>query len=162
MIETALSFIALGTIGFWIILSIVSIFFIIGVETETYSLCVFFTTAFLLTYWKSIASLNLGWQFFGIAVSSYAVGGMLWSIFKWHSYVKKIVQVAIAKGKKRSDIYSSETSPSHNKEKIIAWIAYWPWSLTWSLTGDFFNFIYDSLSNVYEKITKNALDKLPE
>jgi hypothetical protein len=161
MIETALSFFALGTIGFYIILTIVSILCIIGVETETYGLAAFFTITFTLAYWKSISALNLGWQFFAIALSSYAVGGILWSIYKWHAYVRGIVKEAIATNQKRDSI-KYDVSVSRNKGKIVAWIAYWPWSLLWSLTGDFFNFIYENVSNVYEKITKNALNKLPE
>lgn len=42
---------------------------------------------------------------------------------------------------------------------ITGWIAFWPWDMFWTLTGDFFNMIYDALASVYQNISNRALGK---
>jgi hypothetical protein len=47
----------------------------------------------------------------------------------------------------------------------MGWIAWWPWSLFWNLTQDFFTTIYDAMTGIYEKIAMavvaKAMAKLP-
>lgn len=49
--------------------------------------------------------------------------------------------------------------PSHNKTRIMHWMAYWPWSVVNSIVFDFvrrgFKHIYNLLADVYRKIAEN-------
>jgi hypothetical protein len=50
-----------------------------------------------------------------------------------------------------------------NKAKIVSWISYWPLSLIGTLLNDpfrrFFEWVYESVSGVYDKITKRLQNK---
>ena len=48
---------------------------------------------------------------------------------------------------------------SGNKSRIIAWMVYWPWSLIWNVTGDFFTMIYETMMGVYQRIADKAVGK---
>jgi hypothetical protein len=48
------------------------------------------------------------------------------------------------------------------KATIVSWISYWPLSLLGTLVNDpfrrFFNWVYESISGFYDKITQNQID----
>lgn len=50
-----------------------------------------------------------------------------------------------------------------NKAKIVSWISYWPLSLIGTLLNDpfrrFFEWVYESVSGIYDKITKRLQNK---
>ncbi len=99
-----------------------------------------------------------------LAVGIYAVAGAGWSIFQWFRRVQK-------KARYYSETYGDtlnethmeelkrEVSASENKAIITGWIAFWPWDLFWTLTGDFFNMIYDALAGVIQGISNRATGK---
>jgi len=165
MFESVLSFFAFGAIGFWLLLFVASIIFIACVEAETYPAAVVATAILALIYWKPIIGLGLTWQSFSIGVAVYVALGIVWSVWRWIKYVKATVELYNErKGGKLDDFAKSSiksaVSASNNKSKITAWIAYWPWSAFWNITGDFFKFIYDNMKAVYQKIANRELEKL--
>ena len=62
----------------------------------------------------------------------------------------------------RRHCYDSIKKPyaSENKKKIMGWLAYWPWSFLWTFINDpvrtFFNWLYESLSGLYQRIADSA------
>ena len=161
MIETITAALAVGTIWFWLLTLIVSTIIITSVENDHYVLPTIALFVVGGLYWKYI--LIAPWQTIGIVLGAFALLGVAWSVFKWNQYVNRIVQ----EYKKDGNVLSSsdmlklknDISVSNNKARLTGWIAFWPWSLIWSLTGDFFNMLYEAMINVYESITNRALSK---
>jgi hypothetical protein len=162
MITAILEFFALGTIGFWILCSLLSIVFIACIENETH----WFPTCALIAlgaiYWKPLVALGLAWQGLAIGALVYVVAGMIWSIYRWYRFVKETAdkyrqQYGNTLTDSNRSSLKSDISVSSNKALITGWIAYWPWSLVWNITGDFFKTAYEKLQKVYQGITDKAL-----
>ncbi len=162
MIETILTALAFGTVWFWIIAAITSVIFIASIENDHYSTPTITAIILGILYWKSIAA--IGWQTVGIFVGVYALVGVLWSVFKWYRHCQKIANSY--RGSYGTSLTPSQQSElkgemcvSDHKSRLTGWIAWWPWSLTWGLTGDFFNMLYETMVNSYQKIADSALRK---
>lgn len=169
MIESFLTAFAFGTVWFWILAVIASVIIIACTEHEHYPTPSIVVTLLAIIYWKQIIAAP--WQTIGIVVGLFALFGVLWSIFKWFRHVNKFVAkyrsehgiaqpdgtVTLSESQMRD--LRNDISVSNNKALLTGWIAFWPWSLLWSLTGDFFNMLYDAMSNVYQKITDSGLNK---
>jgi len=80
----------------------------------------------------------------------YVIVGVLWSFFKYYSYVREGKRKGVSKD------YMSDGIAG----KAMTWTAYWPVSLVLHFAGDgiykFFRWVYDQVSGVYGKI----LDKV--
>jgi hypothetical protein len=158
MIETIIAAFAFGTIWFWLLALIASIVFIASIENDVYAPPIITAIFVGALCWKSIAALS--WQTIIIFIIAYAIAGILWSLFKWYRYVNKIA--ASYKNPIYNNSYEtlkSRISVSDNKSRLIGWIALWPWSLVWSVTGDFFNMLYETMISTYQKITDKALGR---
>ena len=165
MFETLLGFFAFGAIGFWLLLLVASIIFIASVECDTYSPAVIATIILAVIYWKPLIGLGLTWQSLLIGTAVYVGAGIAWSVWRWIKYVKETVESYNEKKGGKLDDYTKSSikdavSVSRNKSKITAWIAYWPWSAFWNITGDFFKMIYENMKAVYQKIANKELEKL--
>lgn len=151
---------AVGTTWFWILTLISSIIFIASIEHDHYTTPSILALILGILYWKAIAAFS--WQTIGITVGVYALVGVLWSMYKWYRHVNKAVREyrvrygAILSLKEKADL-SRELSASSNKSLLTGWIAWWPWSFAWGLTGDFFNGLYDLMANAYQRITDHAM-----
>lgn len=162
MIESLLAALAVGTIWFWLILAIASIIIIACVENEHYPTPSIVAIILGAIYWKSIVALP--WSVIALAIGIFAVAGAIWSTFQWFRRVNK---KAASYREKYGDTLSEsqmeslkrEISASENKALITGWIAFWPWDLFWTLTGDFFNMIYDALAGIYQGISNRAVGK---
>jgi di/tricarboxylate transporter len=162
MIEIITAALAFGTFWFWVLTLVISVIVIACVENEHYSFPTLSLLVFGGLYWKYIVAAP--WQTLAIIVGVFAICGVVWSVFKWNQRVNRVV----AKYRQRfgnsltenimRDL-KSEISVSNNKSLLTGWIAFWPWSLIWSLTGDFFNMLYDTMTNVYQHITNRGLSK---
>ena len=102
------------------------------------------------------------WQTIALVLASYAVIGVIWSTYKWYRYVNKKAALyhenyGNVLSRHETDLLKSEIKVSYHKSRLIGWIAFWPWSLSWALTGDFFNMLYDSMVHVYQGIADRAL-----
>lgn len=162
MITSILEFFALGTIGFWMLCSLVSVIFIACLENDNQWLPTMVSVALVAIYWKGFVALGMTWQGVAIGVLVYAVAGMLWSVYRWFRYVKEQAAsyrqrygVSLTDSQRRE--LKSEISVSDNKSRITGWITYWPWSLLWNIAGDFVKTIYEQLQGVYQRITDKAL-----
>ena len=160
MFETLLALFAVGTLWFWILMFFASIIFIAAIENDHYTLPTIVAVVLGVTYWKSIASLP--WQGLLIGFGIYVAIGIAWSVFRWYRWVT----VKAAEYRKRygdtltpsrKDDIQREIEVSYHKAKLTAWVAWWPWSMIWNLTGDFFNMIYETMLGVYQKIADRAI-----
>lgn len=157
-----LEFFALGTLGFWLLLTVVSIAFIACVENDHYTFPTIVALILAIVYWKPISNFSISWKAFAIALVAYVVIGVVWSIFRWVRYVKEETD----EYKKDPTEYTlsslkNNLKVTNNKSRITGWIAYWPWSLLWNITGDFFKMLSENLQGVYQKIADRALAGVP-
>lgn len=165
MIETITAALAVGTFWFWALILIVSAIIIGCVENEHYPLPTISLLVFGGLYWKYIVAAP--WQALAIIIGVFAVCGIAWSVFKWNQRVNRIVSkyketYGTSLNQSNMARLKTEISVANNKAVLTGWIAFWPWSLLWSLTGDFFNTLYDAMSNVYQSITNRGLSKFTE
>ena len=162
IITTLLSAIAVGTFWFWAILVIASIIITACVENEHYPTPSIVAILIGLIYWKAIASLP--WSVIALAVGIFALSGAIWSTFQWFRFVSKKAAYYLGRyGNNLNELQMSNlkdgTFASLHKALITAWIAFWPWDMFWTLTGDFFNAIYDAMANIYQRISDSAIGK---
>ncbi len=162
MIETIMTALTVGTFWFWTILTLASMVIIACIENEHYKTPSIVAIILGVLYWKDIAIAP--WQTIAIIAGVFAIGGVIWSAFKWYRHVQKTVDkykenCGVVLSEHRMMTLKSEVSVSQNKARITGWIAFWPWSLFWTLTGDFFNMLYDSMVGVYQGITNRGISK---
>lgn len=164
MITTVLEFFALGTFGFWLLCGLISIIFVACLEHDNTWFPSVLSVALVALYWKALVLLAIGWQAIAIGVLVYAVSGIVWSMFRWFRYVKSTADTyreehggKLTEQNRSTLVYKLKAS--NNKSRITAWIAYWPWSLVWNITGDFFKMAYESLQGVYQSIADRAIGK---
>jgi hypothetical protein len=162
MFEALLTSIAVGTVWFWVILTFASICIIACIENEHYPIPSIFVGILGMIYLKSIMAVPV--SLLAIFIATFAILGAAWSVFKWFKFVnsqsKSYMEkygATLTEGQ-MADL-KGEISVSNNKSHIIGWMVFWPWSLLWTLTGDFFNTIYDTLANVYQRITDRSVGK---
>lgn len=160
MIETLFGYFALGTLGFWILTFILSAIFIAAIENDNIAVPNVLLVLFGIAYWKSIISID--WKYIAGGVVVYGLVGLAWSVFRWFRHVK--AKITDHKRRYGEVISSSDARDieetvdvSRNKSRILSWIIYWPWSMIWNITGDFFNMLYESISGVYQKVVDNAM-----
>ena len=162
MIETLLAALAFGTFWFWLILAIASVIIIACVENEHYPTPSIVAILLAVIYWKAIVALP--WAIIAAVIGGFAVAGAVWAVVQWFRRVqKKSAYYSEKYGAMLTDSQmeqlKSEISPTQHKALITGWIAFWPWDLFWTLTGDFFNMIYDALSGIFQNISNRALAK---
>jgi len=162
MIETLLAALAVGTFWFWLIVAVASVIIIACVENEHYPTPSIIAILLAIIYWKALVAVP--WAVLALIVGGFAVAGAIWSTFQWFRRVNK--KAAYYREKYGDSLTESqlhelkrEVSASEHKALITGWIAFWPWDLFWTLTGDFFNMIYEALANVYQNISNRAVGK---
>lgn len=160
MIESLLAALAVGTIWFWLIIILASVIITACVENEHYPTPSIVAIILAVIYWKALMALP--WAVIGIAVGGFAIAGAIWSTFQWFRRVNKKAakyrdQCGDTLTESQLRDLKEEVSASRNKALITGWIAFWPWDLFWTFTGDFFNMIYEALSNVYQGISNRAV-----
>jgi len=168
MIETITGiFVVAGalTLWGWILAVIASIIFIASIENDHYATPSITAIVLGIIFWPFLAAVGVKTLIF--IVAGYALAGVGWSLFKWHRYVNKVANKYREKcgttlSKEQKSDLKREVSVSENKSRLTGWIAWWPWSLLWSLTGDFFNMLYDAMVNAYQKISNSALSKFDD
>lgn len=151
--QTILAFFELWSFGFWLLAALAVVLFTVAAEKETHFLALVTAVVLSLIYWKQVhvdvTSLLIG-------IGLYALVGAIWSLYRWAKHVKE----AVAYAKLHDNKISANDyilTPRHQKSKIVAWILYWPFSAGWNLVEDFVVKIYESLTQVYDKITKKIL-----
>lgn len=101
------------------------------------------------------------WLFIG-----YLVVGTGYSVIKWTLYVyNKVAEFKEYGGNATSSIWTRyKPYVSENKERILGWMVFWPFSAAWTLINDpirkSFNFIYNHISNFLQSISDRAFANL--
>ena len=103
----------------------------------------------------------------------YIAMGVLWSFPKWFLFLRNErdkTREWLKEEKRRNTTYRRTSTDlvinipqaSHNKGKIVAWIAFWPFSFIGTVLNDpirkMFNFIFDQFKGLYQKMA-NAIFK---
>lgn len=162
MIETLLSAFAFGTFWFWLLAFVASVIIISCVENEHYPTPSIVAILLGVIYWKAIVAAP--WHLIFLVAGIFVLCGLGWSVFKWFRHVSKTVasyrhRYGMTLDESQMRDLRSECSAYNHKAMITGWIAFWPWSLLWSLTGDFFNMLYDAMTNIYQKISDHGISK---
>ena len=162
MIETITTALGVGTFWFWAILTFASVLIIACTENDHYPIPTIVSFILVTIYWKDIIAVQ--WQTIATIIGVFVLGGILWSAFKWFRYVQKSVNHYTKKyGNSLTPCQMAalelEISLYENKSRITGWMAFWPWSLFWTITGDFFNMVYDAMVGVYQGIANRSMKK---
>lgn len=115
--------------------------------------CIFGIKAFsfneLTNIWDNNKALIIG------SLVVYVFLGIGWSFYKWKLYCRKYY--------KQGGIIRSSIRITDNKDRISAWMMYWPFSLIWYLLNDpivnFYNFLYHKLESIYTAISDSERQK---
>lgn len=181
------TFLALGTIGFWIFGALVCILLIAAVEYEkprlaTLSLIV---TGFALWLFGNV-------NVFALAVTDplltlgllagYFVVGAVWSLAKWWFYVRRhrekynelkssYLEHRGLPGKgpipdhlkeawqEQRRYYPHNTPQAHeSKGRILTWMIYWPWSFVWTILNDPVKRLWKSIFNAMRALFQKVAD----
>jgi hypothetical protein len=175
MLETLLGCFAFGTLGFWGVIIALSIIYTIATEQDTHAMAVISTIVAGLLLWHPLVTVMTHWHLTLIILLAYGAIGGAWSVFRWFKYCRAYIakdayhtaEASELRGWKDtapyimnpSEFYASKLNPSKHKSRLIGWISYWPWSLVWTVSGDFLTGIYDALSNVYSRIALSVIEK---
>jgi hypothetical protein len=115
---------------------------------------------------------QLTWRWLVGLGFAYCFVGAVWSVFKWGQYLRYKIPslysrhsndgVVDAASEKRVR-ESTEISPEFQKERIVSWIAWWPWSmLNFGLKlvfRDLFRSIAEVCNSIYQRLTSQALKR---
>lgn len=166
-----MQFLAVSGAAFWIILAGVVVLDIILLasdnEVEGWAVgitigalvgAVLFTDAFKGTRMADIVA--------GVVV--YVVAGVLWSFKKWYSFVSgKLAELRenyrtrvnkTVSGNETFASYVKDYQPRaiENKQRIIGWMALWPFSVSWWILTwprHAFVWIYNRISTIFDRIS---------
>jgi len=156
MLEAITGFFALWSVGFWILAFIASVIFIVGCEKDTIGLSVFATIVLSVIYWKSLVLVLTNPTLLAIGIVAWLLIGVLNSMWRLKNLAREVVEKYNKSGYGDP---KNELSLSNQKSRITNWIIYWPWSLFWNFSRDFFNSLYKAMSGVYQGIIDRALSK---
>lgn len=161
-----LEWFAFMSLGWWVLSSAVLIILFITIAQESFWFDTVLIGYFVFMYftnpqWYQFNG-QLNWIAICIAVFSYFVIGILWSLFKTHLYVKDNIRVLDFGG---NVIDASDHQHAFIYKvwpKVIFWAANWPMSITvyilTSLVGDIWTSIMNKLKSLYESIYMNAIE----
>lgn len=156
------SLLLIGGVTFWaaVIISFILMLFFINGEDEGNGLSATITiiiSAILFFYFIKIpVKQYIKPEIIIPFICCYLIIGVLWSFAKWFLFLVK--KRYALEGKKLKE-YSRYDIPlvKDNKDKIILWMVYWPWSAIWTIINDpvrrFFDFVYMRISGLYQKIS---------
>jgi len=154
------TFLIFGTLWFWVAIAIFTIAMLALIEYEKP-----FSAFLVIAVTLSMFEFGAGYDLFAWVVSNplltvefivgYIVLGIMWSIAKWFFFVLNARDRYSAKRQQwLKDLKLGETleqyiirarpsaydqfppSPVANRDRIILWMAYWPFSALWTLIND--------------------------
>ncbi len=141
-------------------------------------------TLHLLSSFNAIHLIQSYWKFSIIFSIGYLTIGTLWGILKWKFYIEKQHNkyLGFKRNFKTKLGINTEDIPDEykekflrdfqyefhymhiipqvdkNKERIITWMTFWPWSALWTLLNDpiraFYNYVYNKIANVLQGMVK--------
>lgn len=101
-----------------------------------------------------------------IYFGGYVVAGVAWSFVKWFSFLMRFRDVLKEVDEPTSEYYQAVTyrgnslkrkpMAAQNKQKITAWMIFWPFSLIGTVLNDpvkrFFTFLFGRFKHLYQKM----------
>lgn len=152
-----------GTIWFWILVAVASVFIIISLENNwggTGATLTFLAAFMALVVFGGKEDLKaLGGFLFQspkqsiLYILAYFGIGVVWSFVKWYFFLlnwrdKLLKQESV-------DAYDIPKA-KHEYGRIISWMSYWMFSMAWTIVNDpvkrTFKFLFARLEGVYQKI----------
>lgn len=196
MIAALAGTLIVGSIGFWILMGIVSLLLIATLEYEkggwaTFSAVVTFLLLGLFGDFN-VWTATMDHPFLAVgAILGYLALGVGWSFIKWKLYVNRLVsklkdeiadflRVHKVEGDTipdelkaewlgKNNYYSRQFIKPNAKKSIaliMSWMAYWPWSMFWTLINDpikkAFKAIFLELQVYYQRIADKAFAGLED
>lgn len=166
MIQEISAFFSFGAIGFFILLTILSIVFTIAVENDQYITAIIMSLISIGIYCSDIVLILPNWKILLLGIFCYGVIGSIWSIYRWFNHCKQFIKKnpydtrpSYHSGWTLEEYYTNSLNATKHKSRITGWIVFWPWSLTWNLLGNTVTSLYDLLSNIYTNITTSVIKK---
>jgi hypothetical protein len=170
--------------GFWLMAVVAIVILFVFVEKESWfgATLTMLVVLLLLQWFGNIKAFSyigqhplsaLGW------VAAYLAAGILWSMIKWYWYLRLRRECYLESKAVFLESHSiqGETIPENllnefrgefgrfdniipkareNKGRILTWMAYWPWSMLWTMIHDWveriFRFIFDHLVKIYQSM----------
>lgn len=177
-ILAASTFLALGTLGFWVLFGIAIIIMIIFFEVHETNYredsggglwaSVILLGAFAIYYFlgskEDVTSLfsyvaeNTA-TFIGFVIGYFAVG-VVWSFFKWFFYLRRVRERLL----ERFTEIKEEDIPlaKKNVNRISTWISFWMLSALWTLLNDpvrnFSKYCVAIFGSWYDKMSQSAFE----
>ena len=168
---------ALGAIGFWILITLAVIIEIFAVEKENGVLSTLtLIITFVVVGWANNKLLPgfLDYLFSKpLTIILYIIGyffiGSVWSFFKWYFFLLRKKEYLLERQRtagERSvykDIHESDIpNITENKGKILFWMSHWPISAFWTLINDpvkrTFTVLFYKLGGVYNRIASKVFE----
>lgn len=167
----------------WLIILVASVIIAFATEFDegkwaTGSLFVGAALVFWLAHSNPFAFIGAHALLFSSLIAAYFVAGIVWGFFKWYLFNLNIrdkirdgkvqVEDGSVPGRNRWDRIKVPLTPADHKTRIVGWMTYWPWSLSWFLINDpvrrAWNAIYNRLvsrlqavsNHVFKNVTKNV------
>ena len=163
----------------WIVSAAMLLLLFIAAANDSFAAAFWFTVIGLaalqfITFADPWAWITTHPYTFGIGLAAYLPIGVGWSLFRWCRLLQK--EAARVAGEKATwkplGAYSkweeyvrrSLPSASENKERIICWVTYWPFSvaayLLLDLLYDIGDWIYTKLSGLYQSMVERVVASL--
>lgn len=133
------------------------------------------------------------WKFILLGLLAYGIIGFVWGVFKWKNFLIKKHSRYLKDKKKFLDKHKLDVTDippafkeewegsigskynvipraEDNKERIISWMTFWPWSFLWFLLNDpikwFYNTLYYYAADLFQSMAnrqfKDINKDLPE
>lgn len=186
-----------GAIGFWIVVVAVNIALLFFTEyiQPGWATCTMIGVLVFLYYTKTFDAIKYAVQHpwdLVLYVLIYLAVGAGWGVIKWYFYLlksrdkyqefrRKWLDSKRIKGTDIPDNLKEEWARNsasygikipqaiNNKDRIILWMAYWPWSVIWTALDDVvkraFERIYSMFGKLYDRMTASVFrefkDDLP-
>lgn len=157
-----------GTLWFWILLIVASIFIISYSElsdSNSTGFIVLAVTLILLYFGGNAATFKSIGNYMVtnpnevlLWVLGYFIAGTLWSFVKWYFYLIEQKERIINR-EHSFQYYKERFEVKENKERILNWMIYWPLSGLWTLINQpvrkLFKAIFHRIEGTYQKMSDN-------
>ena len=157
----------IGTLWFWLLVTLAVILIFVSIESDKPNLrpnLIVITTIALIYFLGSGDALrNLFSNVISnpsmiiVFVIAYTLVGLLWSFFKWYTFLLDWK----SRNKGRTFEKYDLPSPTKHKSMLVSSMIYWPFSVIWYAINKpvrrFFNWIYNEFVGVYDRIQKSVL-----
>lgn len=160
-----------GTLWFWL-LSVIAVILIVATteveDSNSWGYVILIGTLCLMYFFGNKQSFNETFSYIAqnpgviiLTTLAYLALGVVWSLVKWYAWLK--ARVAKAKAN-NSMYYASQYQVSENKERIVNWMMYWPFSAFWTLIDEpvkkTFKALFSALEKTYQRMADRATKEL--